>query len=125
LLPQVDDVSSLVEQDDGPLPGNPALAVELCLELFPSILAWPEEVGAEGYGSMAWYNLVKCNTDVLLQPQKLQQYPLLLWLSHNHLFLQSKFNNVRLGPHKQGYRMKNLTKQCSEITEDGDTQPHI
>lgn len=70
LLPQVDNICGLVEQNNGAFAGDPALAVELGFELFPSVLAGPKEVRAERDGSVARHNLVNGNTDVLLQPQK-------------------------------------------------------
>ncbi len=66
LLPQIDDVSSLIEQDDCALARYPTLAVKLRFQLFPSILPWPEVVRTQGNRTMAWYHLIKCNANVLL-----------------------------------------------------------
>ena len=43
---------------------------------------------------MAWHHLINCNTYVLLQPQKPQQHPLLLWGSYHDLFLQHNTNQT-------------------------------
>ena len=83
LLPEVDDISGLVEEDDHSLLRNPGLFLDLGLELLPRILPRPEVVGAERHGAMARDYLVQRQPDVLLHPYESKHQPRLLRRFHH------------------------------------------
>jgi len=63
-LPVVDHFGGLVEQFDAIGFGNPVLGFQFGLELFPSVIAWPEKVGCERTCAFADH-LIDCQRHVL------------------------------------------------------------
>lgn len=68
LLPEVDDICGLVEEDDHALLRNPRLLLDLGFEFLPRVLPRPEVVRAQRDGAVAGDCLVKRQSDVLLHP---------------------------------------------------------
>lgn len=94
LLPQIDDISSLVEKNNHLLLRYPRLALEQDLELLPGIFPRPEIIGAERDGAMTRYHLIEGDADVLFHPNELQYKPWFLNWLHNYsklLFFQRRF----------------------------------
>lgn len=72
ILPVVDNLGAAVEQQHLLALANPRLGLESSLELLPSVLSGPEEVLSDRATVTATEYLVNCNSDVLIQPQKVE-----------------------------------------------------